>query len=42
MKKIMIAALGAAVIAASGCSENKSAGKPAIDLANFDNSVYPW
>lgn len=41
MKRIMIAALGAAVIAASGCSEDKSAGKPAIDLANFDNSVSP-
>ena len=30
-----------AVMALSGCSQSKDAGKPAIDLANFDNTVSP-
>lgn len=32
-------ALGTAALALCGCSQNKDAGKPAIDLANFDNTV---
>ena len=38
MKKFIMA-LGTAALALCGCSQNKDAGKPAIDLANFDNTV---
>ena len=31
--------LGVAAMALAGCSQSKDAGKPAIDLANFDNTV---
>lgn len=38
MKKLfMLLAVAATVLA--GCTESKDAGKPAIDLANFDNTV---
>ena len=30
-----------AALALTGCSQSKDAGKPAIDLANFDNTVSP-
>ena len=40
MKKIMIT-LGVAAMTLAGCTQSKEAGKPAIDLANFDNSVSP-
>ena len=40
MKKIMIT-LGVAALTLAGCTQSKDAGKPAIDLANFDNSVSP-
>ena len=32
-------ALGVAAMALAGCTQSKDAGKPAIDLANFDNTV---
>lgn len=35
----MASAIAALVL--TGCSQNKDAGKPAIDLANFDNTVSP-
>ena len=38
MKKFIMA-LSTAALALCGCSQNKEAGKPAIDLANFDNTV---
>ena len=31
--------LGVAAMALAGCTQSKDAGKPAIDLANFDNTV---
>ena len=34
-------ALGVAAMALAGCSQSKDAVKPAIDLANFDNTVAP-
>jgi len=39
--KRLIMAIGVAAMAVCSCSQNKDAGKPAIDLANFDNSVSP-
>ena len=38
MKKLFMA-LGVAAMAFAACTQNKDAGKPAIDLANFDNTV---
>ena len=40
MKKIIIT-LGCAAMVISGCTSGKEAGKPAIDLANFDNTTAP-
>ena len=40
MKRIIMASAIAA-LALTGCSQSKDAGKPAIDLANFDNTVSP-
>ena len=40
MKKIIIT-LGCAAMVISGCTSSKEAGKPAIDLANFDNTTAP-
>ena len=40
MKRIIMASAIAA-ITLSGCNQVKEAGKPAIDLANFDNTVSP-
>ena len=34
-------ALGVTAMAICGCTEERNAGKPAIDLANFDNTVSP-
>ena len=33
--------IGIAALALTGCAQSKDTGKPAIDLANFDNSVSP-
>ena len=33
--------LGIAAMALTGCAQDKEAGKPAIDLANFDNTTSP-
>ena len=38
MKKIFMV-LGVAAMAFAACTQSKDAGKPAIDLANFDNTV---
>lgn len=38
MKRLFMA-LGVAAMALAGCTQSKDAGKPAIDLANFDNTV---
>ena len=40
MKNLMIT-IGIAALALTGCAQSKDTGKPAIDLANFDNSVSP-
>ena len=40
MKRIMMT-LGIAAMALTGCNEDKEAGKPAIDLANFDTTTAP-
>ena len=40
MKNFMIT-LGVAAMAFAGCAQNQDAGKPAIDMANFDNTVSP-
>ena len=40
MKKIIMT-LGCAAMVISGCTSGKEAGKPAIDLANFDNTTAP-
>ena len=40
MRKLFMA-LGVAAMALAGCSQSKDAVKPAIDLANFDNTVAP-
>ena len=40
MKKLMFS-LGIAALTLAGCTHGKDAGKPAIDLANFDNTVSP-
>ena len=40
MNKLMIS-LGIAAMALTGCAQDKEAGKPAIDLANFDNTTSP-
>ena len=40
MKRIIMASVIAAMTL-SGCNQVKEAGKPAIDLANFDNTVSP-
>ena len=40
MKKLIIA-LGVATMAVTGCNQSKETGKPAIDLANFDNTTAP-
>ena len=40
MNKLMIS-LGIAAMALAGCAQDKEAGKPAIDLANFDNTTSP-
>lgn len=40
MKRIMMS-IGIAAMTLCSCSQNKDAGKPAIDLANFDNTVSP-
>ncbi len=40
MKRIIMASVVAATVL-SGCNQSKDAGKPAIDLANFDNTVSP-
>ena len=40
MKKIIMT-LGFAAMVISGCTSSKEAGKPAIDLANFDNTTAP-
>lgn len=40
MKKIIMT-LGCAAMVISGCTSSKEAGKPAIDLANFDNTTAP-
>ncbi|MBO5814556.1 MAG: M13 family metallopeptidase [Bacteroidales bacterium] len=40
MKNFMIT-LGVAAMAFAGCAQNNNAGKPAIDLANFDNATAP-
>ena len=40
MKRIMMT-LGIAAMALTGCNEGKEAGKPAIDLANFDTTTAP-
>ena len=34
-------ALGVATMVVTGCNQSKETGKPAIDLANFDNSTAP-
>ena len=38
MKRFFMA-LGVAAVALAGGTQSKDAGKPAIDLANFDNTV---
>ena len=38
MKKLIMT-MGVAAMVLAGCSQSKEAGKPAIDLANFDNTV---
>ncbi len=38
MKKLLMT-LGVAAVALASCTQSKEAGKPAIDLANFDNTV---
>ena len=38
MKKLFMT-LGVAAMALAACTQSKDAGKPAIDLANFDNTV---
>lgn len=38
MKKLLMT-LGVAAVAFASCTQSKDAGKPAIDLANFDNTV---
>ena len=40
MKRLMIT-IGIAAMALAGCSQSKDAAKPAIDLANFDESTAP-
>ena len=40
MKKIIMT-LGCAAMVIAGCTSGKEAGKPAIDLANFDNTTAP-
>jgi putative endopeptidase len=40
MKKIMMT-IGIAALALTGCNQVKETAKPAIDLANFDNSTAP-
>ena len=40
MKKLIMA-LGVATMVVTGCNQSKETGKPAIDLANFDNSTAP-
>lgn len=40
MKKLIMA-LGVATMVVTGCNQSKEAGKPAIDLANFDNTTAP-
>lgn len=40
MKNLMIT-LGAAAMVFAGCAQNNKEGKPAIDLANFDNTTAP-
>ena len=40
MKNLMIT-LGAAAMVFAGCAQNNNEGKPAIDLANFDNTTAP-
>jgi putative endopeptidase len=40
MKNFMIS-LGTAAMVFAGCAQNNNAGKPAIDLANFDNATAP-
>lgn len=40
MKKIIMT-LGCAAMVISGCTSGKEAGKPAIDLTNFDNTTAP-
>lgn len=40
MKNLMIT-IGIAALALAGCTQGKESGKPAIDLANFDNTVSP-
>ena len=40
MKKIIMT-LGCAAMVISGCTSGKETGKPAIDLANFDNTTAP-
>lgn len=40
MNKHLIS-FGIAVMALAGCAQDKEAGKPAIDLANFDNTTAP-
>ena len=38
MKNFMLT-LGVAAMAFAGCAQNQDTGKPAIDMANFDNTV---
>ena len=40
MKRLMIT-IGIAAMALAGCSQSKDAAKPAIDLANFDETTAP-
>ena len=40
MKNFMLT-LGVAALAFAGCAQNQDAGKPAIDMANFDKTVSP-
>ena len=40
MKKLMMT-IGLAAMVLTGCNQDKEAGKPAIDLANFDNTTTP-
>ena len=39
--KNFILTIGVAAMAFAGCSQKQEAGKPAIDMGNFDNSVSP-